>query len=45
MAAELSWEFVVPDVWDKTSHEAQWAVTDFLKMADKTFAEVSEKDN
>ena len=35
----------VPTVWDEMNHEAQRAVADFIKMAEKRFAEVNENDN
>ena len=35
--------FVVPAVWDKTSHR-QRAVAGFHKMAEKRFAEVNENE-
>ena len=45
MAGELLWDFVVPTVLDETNYEAQRAIADFLKMAEKRFAEINKNDN
>ena len=36
---------LLPLFGDKTSHEAQQMTGDFLKVAEKRFAEVNENDN
>ena len=35
----------VSAIWDEMNHEAQRAVADFLKMAEKRFAGANEDDN